>query len=82
MKKDYKRFPIIISEHDVLVIHVFSRCDYLEDIWMHDHEGKMIDDYNKFKIAARQLIDQLEDNYCDLFLEELIKACQYKLKKK
>ena len=81
--KDYKRFPIMISTHDCLVVHVFSRTDKIEDIFLYaDHESKMYSDYEMFEIAAKQLINQLEGNYCDLFLEELIKVCQDKLKKK
>ena len=79
--KDYKRFPIIISPHDVLVVHVFERNDKLEDvIWMADFEPKLYDDFQVYKRAAEQLIEQLEGCYCDLFLKELIEVCKIKLK--
>lgn len=80
--KDYKRFPIIISPHDCLVIHVFERTDNMEDIWMDDVEGIHDEYYKMYGRAANQLIDQLQGCYCDLFLEELIKVCQNKLKRK
>lgn len=80
--KDYTRFPIITSSHAILVIHVFKRTEYLEDvIWMNDFEPKWQEDVEMYKRAAEQFINQLEGRYCDLFLQELIKVCQEKLKK-
>lgn len=80
--KDYKRFPIILGPHEVMVIHLFERTDRLEDVlWMEDFEPKWQEDAEMYKRAANQFIDQLEGRYCDLFLEELIKACQEKLNK-
>jgi hypothetical protein len=81
--KDYKRFPVIMGAHDVLVVHVFERTDNLEDvIWMSDFEPKMYDDIEVYKRAASQFIDQLEGCYCDMFLMELIEVCREKLNKK
>ena len=81
--KDYKRFPIIMGPHDVIVVHVFERNDKLEDVvWMSDFEPKMYDDVGVYKRAAEQFIDQLEGCYCDMFLMELIKVCENKLKKR
>ena len=80
--KDYKRFPIITGPHDVIVVHVFERNDKLEDvIWMEDFEPKWKEDAEMYKRAAEQFIDQLEGSYCDMFLMELIKVCENKLKK-
>jgi hypothetical protein len=79
--KDYKRFPIILSPHYCIVVHVFERNDKLEDvIWMEDFEPKMYDNIEVYKRASQQFIDQLEGCYCRLFLEELIKTCQQKIK--
>ena len=81
--KDYKRFPIILGQHSVIVVHVFKRTDTLEDvIWMSDFEPKWVDDAEMYKRAANQFIDQLEGQYCDMFLMELIKVCEDKLKNK
>ena len=85
MKKfeDYERFPIILGQHSVIVVHVFKRTSKLEDvIWMSDFEPKWVDDAEMYKRAANQFIDQLEGKYCDMFLMELIKACEDKLKNK
>lgn len=30
------RFPILLNSHAVAVIHVFTRHDCIEDIWMSD----------------------------------------------
>jgi hypothetical protein len=80
--KEYERFPIHISQHHVLLIHVFERTDNLEDVlWLSEYEPKWEADAKMFNKSANQLIDQLEGSYCDAFLEELIKVCQEKLKK-
>jgi len=51
--KDYKRFPIILGQHSVIVVHVFKRTDTLEDvIW--NQNGLMM-----LKCIKEQLINLL-----------------------
>ena len=73
--ENYKRKPIILNPHCVLLIHLFKRCDNLEDLWANDQEEGMMRP-ELYSDAAKQLIDQLEGQYCDLFIEELNKQIQ------
>jgi outer membrane lipopolysaccharide assembly protein LptE/RlpB len=73
--KNYKRKPIILNSHCVMLIHLFKRFDDLEDLWMHDQEAGLMPP-ELYRDAAKQLIEQLEGQYCDLFIDELNKQIQ------
>lgn len=75
------RAPIMIGRHTVVVMHVFTRMDHLEDVWMDEVEPYYKEQQNLYKSAAKQFIDQLEDNWCVAFLEALQKEIEQELKK-
>jgi len=82
-KKKYKRFPILLDRHTALAITVLSGYDHIEDMWTHLDESvseELEHDWNMQKMAAKQLLDQLDEHYCVLFLEELAKECCIRLK--
>lgn len=65
------REPILLDKHTVALIHLFTRHDYLEDVWMIDtnYYTKRLHPY---KDAAKQFVEQLDEHYCAAFVEELI----------
>ncbi|HDQ04857.1 MAG TPA: hypothetical protein ENN23_09945 [Deltaproteobacteria bacterium] len=64
-----KRFPIILNKHAVAVIHVFTRHDCIEDMWMSDcgHNNQR----ELQQQGAVQMIEQLEDEWTPAFLVAL-----------
>ena len=73
MKVD--RFPIILNDHSVMVIHMFTRTDYLEDLWMSD----FMDTISQQSDSAKQFLSQLDDHWTPHFLIELRKAITERL---
>lgn len=65
----YKRKPIVLSPHAIALIQIFDRNDYLEDVWTTD-----FDEYTTkedMESAAKQFIEQLEEQWCEAFMEAL-----------
>lgn len=62
------RHPILLSPHDVVVLHIFHKHDHLEDMWMSDIEQYMIEKYEGYEGAAKQLISQMEGHWCPAFM--------------
>lgn len=63
-----RRFPIQIGEHAVAVIHLFQKCDHLEDCF-EDSCFKLNHEVDRQpKVAAKQFISQLEESYNMEFL--------------
>ena len=77
---DYKRFPVLINKNTVMVVHVFTRHDCLEDIWMYDCEHVHKQETNHTN-EAKQFIDQLEGLCTPRFLMNLRDAITDKLSK-
>jgi len=73
-----KRFPIILNNHSIAVIHIFTRHDCLEDLWMSDCFHRNIGIQEQ---AAQQMIDQLQDWWTPAFLVALRGAITKELKK-
>lgn len=75
--KVVERFPIILNKHAVAVIHVFTRHDCIEDMWMSDcvHNGQS----ELQEQAATQMIEQLGDYWTPKFLISLRDAITKKL---
>ncbi len=73
--KKYQRTPIILSPHTVAVVHLFTRHDHLDDLWMTDCDY----DPNNWEQAAKQLIAQFERKVSRSFLKALIAEAQKKL---
>ena len=65
MPENYERHPIILSKNTAIVIHVYTRLDRICDMWMYDDDMPYFCDN---EIAAKQLIDQLEDHWTPAFL--------------
>ena len=72
---DYNRTPIVLDKHTVAVLHIFTRTDKFEDLFMDDYiYAKFKDGFmNTFQNSAQQFIDQFEEHSCDAFIEALIK---------
>jgi len=73
-----KRFPIVLNAYTIAVIHIFTRHDCLEDLWMSDCFHGSIETQ---EIAAQQMIDQLQEWWTPAFLIALRKAITKELKK-
>ena len=58
-----KRTPIVINNHAVAVVHIFTRHDHFEDMWMSEIEDCEIETYGQQEKAAEQFIAQLEDQW-------------------
>lgn len=81
MVKKFKRFPVHIGHDTVILVNVLSGLSKIEDMWLVHDEAVMDFEWNNFyEKAAKQLLDQLEDHYCDAFLMGLIKVCYDQLK--
>ena len=65
------RYPIKINNHAVAVIHIFTKTDDLEDLWMTDMQSYLEENYNGYQGAAQQFIDQLKDYWNIAFMEAL-----------
>lgn len=75
--KTYHRHMIQLRPNVLMLIHLFKRDsdDEFESIWLDENEQHYIEDYECIKESARQLLLQLEGNYCDLFIETLRDEC-------
>ncbi len=76
----YKRFPIELNEHTIMLIKLFSRQDYFSDLWEDDLEAKYGILGLNFKDAAKQFMDQLEGHYCYAFLEDMVLEMMKRMK--
>ena len=64
----YEREPIKLSSHAMMLIHLFTRTDRLEDIcWL---DGDLTNGVpgRPYRKAARQMMNQLEGQHCIAFL--------------
>lgn len=75
--KKYTRKFIQLSRNVALLLHIFEKdVDHAwEDISLEDNEEVWKMDHNLYKESAKQLIDQLEGNWCVAFLEALRDEC-------
>lgn len=78
--KEYKRFPIQLNTHTIMLIHLFHKHDCLADMWtgdcLHYYETNMITQEE----AAKQLMYQLEDHWTPHFLMALRNEINRELK--
>ena len=80
MKEKYIRKPIILDKNTLMLIHIFTKYDSIEDFWMTDMEPYIEKNYAQYKESANQLLDQLENHWCILFMQELILGALQKIK--
>jgi len=75
--KKYDRKFIQLDRNVCMLIHLFEKDDdhSWEDVWLQDFTGVYEKDCLLYKDAAKQLIDQLEGNWCVAFLEALRDEC-------
>lgn len=71
--KKIRREPIVLSSHDIALIHIFEKCDELADMWMEDSGDYRVENYEQYEKSAKQFISQLKGSWCVLFMESLIK---------
>jgi hypothetical protein len=74
--KNYKRFPIQLSSQTIMLIHLFNNENNnmrnffeMEDI---EENSKVVQDYERNQNPANQFFKQLEGQYSDAFLEDII----------
>lgn len=79
---NYKRFPIMLSDHTAIIVHVLSSTAKIDDIFLLDFKTKYVENFKDYKKAAQQFFAQLEGHYCDMFVEELRDECDRLLKKR
>ena len=71
MKQDYllyEREPIKLSSHAVLLLHLFTRTDHLEDLCWLDGDATKNHPKHPYRSAAKQFMLQLEGHHCIAFL--------------
>lgn len=78
-RNDIIRAPILLSRHDVAVIHIFHKHDHLEDIWMSDVPRYYEEVHDNYAASAKQFVEQLEGAWCGAFMESLVKEIQARL---
>jgi hypothetical protein len=66
-----RRTPILINNHAVALLHIFTRYDHLEDLWTVDADGLDKEKWEMYDEAAKQFVEQLEDQWCIKFMEAL-----------
>lgn len=66
------RRPIQLTRHTVAVIHLFTKTDDFDDLWMMDFWRYMEETYDHNDIAAEQFIEQLQDKWTPAFMMSLI----------
>lgn len=79
--KNYKRKLIQLDRNVAILIHIFEKdSDHsFEDFWLHDLTGVYETDLELLRGSAKQLIDQLEGNWCRAFLEALRDECDARI---
>jgi len=70
-----KRVPIVMNQHTIVLLHVFTKKDKFEDLWMHDEETVMNANYESHGNAAQQFVSQLEEHWTELFMQNMVKEC-------
>ena len=86
---NYKREPILLSNHVVASIHLFQRYANFDDMWEIDAIEAQWDkglggpyEYHEQHIhAAKQFVKQLEGHWCVAFMEALKNEIDLELKK-
>lgn len=79
--KNYKRTLIQLNKDVAMLIHILEKdSDHsFEDVWLHDLTGVYKTDLELLRGSAKQLIDQLEGNWCRAFLEALRDECDARI---
>ena len=78
-----KRKPILLDKNTIAFLQIFHKTDDIEMLYLYD----IIDNYmaehniNSFEESAKEFIEQFDEHYCAIFLQELVIACLNKLQK-
>lgn len=82
----YDRFPIQLSTHTLLMLHLFSQSEKssftqtMETVaWNDEHMEYWETNFKVWEDAAKQFFDQLEGKYSDSFLMAIIKEAALQL---
>ena len=79
-----KREPIILSDHAVAVINIFTRTNSLEDLWILDvpewEEEYVKNLRDNHERAAKQFVEQLEGYWTPAFMKALKNEIESRLK--
>ena len=67
----YNRTPILLNHNAIALIHIFTKYDELEDMWLTDIEEYMDKNYDGYEHAAQQFVAQLEGQWCRKFMYHL-----------
>ena len=60
--------PIRLNKDTVILLHLFSRESEFIEMWLHDEDDYLKDDYDAHEQAAKQFIEQLGDQWCMAFM--------------
>lgn len=67
----YDRMPFQIGHHACVQVVLWKRHDYLEDIWLSDHNDQHRSHWEMYQRAAEQFHKQLEGHDCVAFWQAL-----------
>ncbi len=73
--KTYRRFPVELSHRTVMLIHLFNNENHFEnaiDLENIDDKNNAISKYDREQSPANQFFKQLEGQFSDAFLEDII----------
>jgi len=71
------RKPILLSKNTCALILLFTRYDSLMDVCMGAYDN--FNGHEVWKEAAKEFVKQLDDRWCETFLEALVVEIQGKL---
>ena len=80
MSNKIRRKPIQLSKNSIAVIHIFNRYDLMDDLWMYDVDKLYKEGRDVEKEAAKEFINQLENEWNGVFLLELHNEIHKQLK--
>lgn len=84
---EYKYTPkglIHLSDNTVALIQIFKHKnnEFIDHVLKADSEGGMQHSYDLHKESAREFVRQLQDEWCVLFMEGLVKATLEEVQRK
>lgn len=66
-----RRTPIYLGKNAIAVLHIFTRYDHLEDVWMFDSDALEEQNWKLPEKSAEQFIEQLEGWWTPAFMMQL-----------
>jgi len=63
--------PIVLNKNTIALIHIFTKYDDIEDLWIWDSEGYEKEYWATFEGAAKQFVEQLKGHWTPDFMIRL-----------